>query len=225
MPTAAALISSLSTALLSTEPEIASLSHGAEILELCYLLTPGACVNIQSVSTQEAQGRESGHVGQSPASPPQLPSGSVAASVPGFVTTITGIRGPLDTFGIDFLRPNALQIKFPERETAELPRATSYRASKGAPMCACIVLPDERQREGVVQCPLPPADDISRWGSWCFLDSLGRAWNRMNFTIGFRGGVPPSLNSVFEELPWRPVESRGAEERLWSCQMRTRLPK
>lgn len=36
---------------------------------------------------------------------------------------------------------------------------------------------------------------------------------------------PPSLNSVFEELPWRPVGSRGADECLWSCQMRTRLPK
>lgn len=61
------------------------------------------------------------HVEHPPASSPQLPNGSAAAGVPGSVTVIAGICGLLDTFGIDFLRPNALQITFPERETAELP--------------------------------------------------------------------------------------------------------
>lgn len=65
-----------------------------------------------------------------------------------------------------------------------------------------------------VRCPLSPVDDISLWGSWCCLGFLGRAWNRKNFMIGFQGSYSPSLNNVFEELSWRTVGSRGADECL-----------
>lgn len=107
------------------------------------------------------------------------------------------------------MRPNALQIKFPQREQLSFPEPL-YCGSKGASMCACIVLPDERKRARVVRCPPLPEDDISHWGSWCFLDFLGLAWNRKNFPDRVLGWLfPPSLNDVFEELPWRTVGSRG----------------
>jgi hypothetical protein len=119
-----------------------------------------ACINIQSLSTQEAQGR-----GQWPCcpSPSQLSPAAkrVGLLQPWICNNDHRVGGLPDTFGIEFSRPNASQIKFPGESTAELPRAASDCGSKGASMCACIVLPDERKRERMVRRPLPPADDIS----------------------------------------------------------------
>lgn len=97
-----------------------------------------ACINIQSVSTQEAQGR-----GQWPCCPSPSQLSPAAKRVngckrPWICNNDHRGGGLLDTFGIEFSRPNALQIKFPERAQLSFPEPPLTVAAKGLP-CVCAL--------------------------------------------------------------------------------------